>query len=73
MDLISLEAARRAGFEPQTYSLFHQHKKTGQMNLSTTEKYLHELDVARGIVTLLGDDPETVLEQNRTQNRTAND
>ena len=44
----------------------------GHMNLSTTEKYLHELDVDREVVALLDDDPETVLEQNRTANRTTN-
>lgn len=42
----------------------------GHMNLSTTETYLHELDVDRDVVALLDDDPESVLEQNRTKNRT---
>lgn len=42
----------------------------GHMNLSTTEKYLHELDVDRDIGTLLDDDPETVIssESNRKSN-----
>ena len=82
METIALEASREVGFEPRTYSSFLQHKKIREhvdfiseldesgLNLSTTERYLYELDVDRDVINLLDDDPETVLKQNRTKNRT---
>ncbi|MDL2267675.1 tyrosine-type recombinase/integrase [Desulfovibrio sp. OttesenSCG-928-G15] len=43
----------------------------GHMNLTTTEKYLHELDVDRDVISLLDDDPESVIstKSNQKSNR----